>query len=111
MIETEGLRLDTPNSVGLTPLPVAIEYPITQRHHEVPDEVILALMNKGANINIPAQHRNTPLHLAAQNRRMSPVVISAMLKSPNGVHVNLRNKDEDTARHLEVEDGNTETVN
>ncbi|WP_246038747.1 ankyrin repeat domain-containing protein [Wolbachia endosymbiont of Leptopilina clavipes] len=71
------------------------------------ENVVKALLNKGADVNLRDKSESTPLHLAI--RKGNENIVNALL-AVEGIDVNLRDKSESTPLHLAAEKGKMEIV-
>merc|ERR1712023_385047 len=69
-------------------------------------EVIMALLDKGADIHARDEYQNTPLHRACMNGNIE--VIMALLD--RGADIHARKKDQNTPLHVACYHGNIEVI-
>jgi ankyrin repeat protein len=86
------------NVDGDTPLQLA-----TKNNHA---DIVLKLIQAGADVNFAGRRNNTPLHIAAQNGYTE--IVLKLIQA--GANVNLADTWKNTPLHLAAENGHTETV-
>ncbi|KAJ4347997.1 uncharacterized protein N0V89_009369 [Didymosphaeria variabile] len=89
LLEVRGIDIESQNKDGRTALHIAA---MKDRN-----EVVRALVRKGANLNVKDKDRKTPLHLAAEAGRLRAVEV---LCNASGISLDLSDSNGRTALHL-----------